>query len=252
MPAPRTAKTTATPPATTRLPGDPPLEITLRRSARARRFSLRVSRLDGRITLTLPLRAAEREAIAFARDREGWIRGALAGMGFDPADGFAGAGPAFGQTVPFEGRDLTLLPGAVRSARLSEAGLVLPADPARMPARLAAFLRLAARDRLTAACDRHAATLGRPYARITLRDPRSRWGSCTSDGALMFSWRLVMAPPGVLDYVAAHEVAHLAEMNHSPAFWAVVARLKPGYAADRDWLRRHGAGLHRLRLEPAA
>jgi hypothetical protein len=105
-----------------------------------------------------------------------------------------------------------------------------------------------ARDRLAGACDDYAARLGKPYARITMRDTRSRWGSCTSDGALMFSWRLIMTPPEVLDYVAAHEVAHLAEMNHSPAFWAVVAQLCPGYAPLRDWLKREGGALQAIRF----
>ena len=92
---------------------------------------------------------------------------------------------------------------------------------------------------LRAACDRHAAALGRSYQAIVLRDTRSRWGSCTSDGRLMFSWRLAMAPLAVLDYVAAHEVAHLRHMDHSPRFWAAVAGLVPDYAQHRDWLRRH-------------
>ncbi len=135
-----------------------------------------------------------------------------------------------------------------RRAILEDGRLLLP-GPAEDPApRLAAFLRAAARDRLAAACDRHAARLGRPWRRLTLRDPRSRWGSCTAAGDLMFSWRLVLAPPPVLDYVAAHEVAHLARMDHSPAFWAVVDGLCPGWEASRDWLRREGAGLHRLRV----
>jgi predicted metal-dependent hydrolase len=86
--------------------------------------------------------------------------------------------------------------------------------------------------------------LGLPFGRVTLRDTRSRWGSCTSAGDLMFSWRLIMAPSAVLDYVVAHEVAHLAEMNHSDRFWAQVERLFPDHAAPRAWLRRNGAGLH--------
>ncbi len=101
-----------------------------------------------------------------------------------------------------------------------------------------------ARDRLVAACDGHAARLGRGYRSLTLRDTRSRWGSCSAAGGLMFSWRLILAPPEILDYVAAHEVAHLAEMNHSPAFWRVVAGLCPDYARHRAWLRKHGQTLH--------
>lgn len=223
------------------LPGDPPVPVRLLRSGRARRLSLRISGADGRVTLTLPLRARVSDGLAFLREREAWLRGHLAQA---PAPVL----PVFGQAIPFEGRLLTLAPQDGRGARIDGDRLLLPPDPARLAPRLSAFLRAAARDRLAAACDRHAAALGRPYRRLTLRDPRSRWGSCTAAGDLMFSWRLVLAPPAVLDYVCAHEVAHLAHLDHSPAFWACVERLRPGWRAERAWLRTDGAGLHRLRL----
>ncbi|ABN77744.1 M48 family metallopeptidase [Cereibacter sphaeroides] len=223
------------------LPGSPPVEITLRRSAQARRFSLRVSRLDGRVTLTLPLRAREAEALAFVRDQEGWIRRAL-------SDVPESASVGLGSVLPLEGRPLTVRPGSGRSVRVTDDSLLVPGDPASVPLRLATFLKAMARERLAAACDRHARSLGRTYARLTLRDTRSRWGSCTQDGCLMFSWRLILAPPPILDYVAAHEVAHLAQMNHSPAFWAEVARLDPDYALHRAWLRRQGQALHGFRF----
>ncbi len=224
---------------TARLRADPEIEITLRRSARARRLSLRVSGLDGRVTLTLPLRASRREAMAFAEERAGWIRAALDGR---PAASVAG----LGANIPFEGGLLHIEAAAVRGPRRDGDRLLVPPDADRAGLRVAAFLREAARARLVPAVDRHAATLGRAVTRVTLRDPRSRWGSCTARGDLMFSWRLVMAPPEVLDYVAAHEVAHLAQMNHSPAFWAVVARLCPDYSRHRAWLRREGGALHRI------
>ncbi|AZB54188.1 M48 family peptidase [Cereibacter sphaeroides] len=223
------------------LPGSPPVEITLRRSAQARRFSLRVSRLDGRVTLTLPLRAREAEALAFVRDQEGWIRRAL-------SDVPESASVGLGSVLPLEGRPLTVRPGSGRSVRVTDDSLLVPGDPASVPLRLATFLKAMARERLAAACDRHARSLGRTYARLTLRDTRSRWGSCTQDGCLMFSWRLILAPPPILDYVAAHEVAHLAQMNHSPAFWAEVALLDPDYALHRAWLRRQGQALHGFRF----
>lgn len=221
------------------LSGDPPVEITLRRSARARRYSLRVSRLDGRVTLSMPARAPETEALAFAQEKADWVRRILA-----QAAPERGVGP--GSVLPFEGRDLRIETAPLRAPRIEGERLLVPAaDPGR---RIEAFLRLAARQRLQAACERHAARLGRPFRRLTLRDTRSRWGSCAADGSLMFSWRLILAPPEVLDYVAAHEVAHLEEMNHSPAFWAVVARLLPGYERHRRWLRQHGGVLHRYRF----
>ncbi len=153
-----------------------------------------------------------------------------------------------GSVLPLEGRPLTVRPGSGRSVRVTDDSLLVPGDPASVPLRLATFLKAMARERLAAACDRHARSLGRTYARLTLRDTRSRWGSCTQDGCLMFSWRLILAPPPILDYVAAHEVAHLAQMNHSPAFWAEVARLDPDYALHRAWLRRQGQALHGFRF----
>ena len=226
------------------LPGPPPVDITLRRSARARRFSLRVSRLDGRVTLSLPPGAREAEAMAFARQQEPWIRRALADL---PQTATVG----LGALVPVEGRLLRLDAGPGRLIRIDGDSLLIPGNPAQAGVRAGAFLKHLARDRLTEASDRYARMIGQPYSRLTLRDTRSRWGSCTADGALMYSWRLAMAPPAVLDYVAAHEVAHLAQMNHSPAFWAVVARLVPGYAAHRRWLKQHGQALHGYRFGSA-
>lgn len=224
--------------------GQPPVEITLRRSARTRRFSLRISRLDGRVTLSMPMRAREAEALRFASEQEEWIRNQLAAMpGRETV--------SFGTELPIEGRLCRLEPGAGRSVRLVGDSLLLPGHADQVGVRAGAFLKVLARDRLAAACDRYSAALGRPYTRLTLRDTRSRWGSCAHDGALMFSWRLIMAPPRVLDYVAAHEVAHLAEMNHSAAFWAVVEELYPQWKPQRAWLHDKGQALHGYQFGPA-
>lgn len=221
--------------------GEPPVKVALRRSVRARRLSLRVSRVDGRVTLTLPPRTPLREGIAFAESRADWLRGHLAQMGGEER-------AELGGTILYEGRPLPLIAAPVRRATLTDAGLLLPDAPEKTAAQVGAFLKTRARDRLAQASDLYAARLGRRYGKITLRDTRSRWGSCTSQGDLMYSWRLIMAPPAVLDYVAAHEIAHLAQMDHSPAFWAVVEQLYPDHAACRRWLRTHGETLHRLRL----
>lgn len=220
------------------LPGNPPIAINLRRSARARRISLRVSALDGRVTLTLPKGLSEREALDFARSKQGWLAGHLAGRAPEVV-------MENGAALPVEGQMRRLEAGTGRRVALADGAVLVPgADPAR----LQAWLKTLARERLVAASDHYAALLGRPYARITLRDTRSRWGSCSSTAGLSYSWRLIMAPPAVLDYVAAHEVAHLKEMNHSAAYWAIVARLMPGYQAHRTWLRQHGTALHRYRF----
>ena len=225
------------------LPGSPPLDITLRRSARAVRFSLRVSALDGRVTLSIPQRAREAEAMAFARQHEDWLRAALARQGGALAIGF-------GTMLPIEGREVVLAQGTGRAAQRLGDSLLLPGAEAQVAARAAAYLRALARDRLAAASDHYAGLLGRKVARLTLRDTRSRWGSCSHQGALMYSWRLIMAPPSVLRYVAAHECAHLVEMNHSADFWAVVARLYPNWQAERAWLHANGPRLHSYRFGP--
>ncbi|MEQ6202036.1 SprT family zinc-dependent metalloprotease [Sulfitobacter sp. HNIBRBA2951] len=223
------------------LPGDPPVPLTLRRSAQAKRISLRISQLDGRVTLTMPKRLATREAMDFARSKEAWIRKHLAARGEDVAVGI-------GSELPLGGQMVAVQSGHGRRVEISPEAIMVPGPPERAGKRLAAHLKELARDRLAGASDDYADRLGRSYARITLRDTRSRWGSCTSDGGLMYSWRLIMAPPEVLDYVAAHEVAHLAEMNHSAAFWAQVTRIYGDYAAPRQWLRRHGSTLHRYKF----
>jgi hypothetical protein len=220
-----------------RIPGLPDIEITYRRSARTRRFSLRLSALDGRVTLSMPARAPLAEAQAFARAHQDWLRGALARQ-----PGRQVVAP--GVVLPVEGRGMIVTSAPGRGVQRQGDSLHVGGNPATLAPRLQAWLKTQARDRLAEASDRHAARLGRRVAEITLRDPRSRWGSCTAAGRLMFSWRLILAPPSVLDYVAAHEVAHLVEMNHAPAFWAVVERLFPAWQAERDWLRAEGNRLH--------
>jgi len=223
------------------LPGDPPVALTLRRSGRARRISLRVSSLDGRVTLTLPPGVAEGQGLAFAAEKADWLRRQLQGR--------AEAIPVMpGAALPLGGKPMRIVVEPGRGVRAEGDRLLVPGPPGTVAAQLRAWLRAQARERLAVACDGHVAEIGRGYTRLNLRDTRSRWGSCSAAGALMFSWRLVMAPGDVLDYVAAHEVAHLAEMNHSPAFWATVARLKPGFEAPRRWLRANGATLHRYRF----
>jgi predicted metal-dependent hydrolase len=220
--------------------GNPPITVDLRRSAGARRLSLRVSRLDGKVTLTMPPRALEREAVAFLTERESWLRGHLADV-TPPVSVIAA------REVLFRGSSLSIVTGAGRRARIHDGVLELPAGAGARAVK--ALLEGHARDALAAASDHYAAQIGRSYGRLTLRDTRSRWGSCSSAGALMYSWRLIMAPPEVLNYVAAHEVAHLDQMNHSPAFWAVVAGLMPDYASRREWLRENGERLHQLRFD---
>ncbi len=220
------------------LEGNPPIDVTLRHSAQAKRLSLRISRLDGRVTLTLPRHAPAREGIAFLRSKESWLRRHMQNM--KPATTVS-----VGESIPFRGIATPIVVGAGRRARINANQIeVSAASPA--PPQIKALLRHTARDALAAASDRYARQLGTTYSRLTIRDTRSRWGSCSHQGGLMYSWRLIMAPPDVLDYVAAHEVAHLVEMNHQHAFWSIVAGLCPDYERHRRWLREEGDHLHRV------
>lgn len=221
--------------------GNPPISLILKRSTQAKRISLRISQLDGRVTLTMPKRLAEREALDFARSKEVWIRQHLDARGGDVV-------VRVGAQVLLGGQMYKVASGVGRRVEITPEGIFVPGPSEHVGKRLCAHLKEVARDRLAGASDDYAARLGKAYARLSLRDTRSRWGSCTSDGGLMYSWRLILAPPEVLDYVAAHEVAHLAQMNHSPAFWAEVSRIYGDHVAPRKWLRTHGSTLHRYKF----
>ena len=226
-------------PETTILPGDPPVAIESRVSARARRITLRIGTADGRVTLTRPAGVSAARALAFAREREGWLRRKLRER---PPEIAVRAGA----DLPVEGAAVPVVAAKGR-ARMADGCLIVP--PGREGPAAAALLKALARDRLARAADRHAAALGVDWGPLALRDPKGRWGSCSAAGRLMFSWRLAMAPPDVLDYVAAHEVAHRVRMDHSPAFWAVVEGLRPDWRGARDWLHAEGPGLHRYRFD---
>ncbi|PZX18227.1 hypothetical protein LX81_00856 [Palleronia aestuarii] len=218
------------------LPGVP---LLVRPSAQARRITLRVSALDGRVTLTVPRGTAISTALDFAEDRADWIRAQLDRQAQPVA-------VVPGVVLPVAGvpHEVVTAPRAGLGA-----GFIAVRPDGGPGPQAAALLRDHARRLLVSAAEGFAAREERRIGRITLRDTRSRWGSCSSEGNLMFSWRLVLAPRPVLDYVAAHEVAHLVRMDHSRAFWAVVTRLMPDHAAPRRWLQEHGAALHAWRFD---
>jgi predicted metal-dependent hydrolase len=198
--------------------------------------------LDGRVVLTSPIGVPEEQALDFAHEKADWIRAQIA----DQPDMIR---VGLGVTLPVDGQLRTIVAGPGRRVVMQADQLRGPGPEERVRARLVGFLKQLARDRLVAASDHYADVLGKPYQGGTLRDTRSRWGSCSSAGGLMYSWRLVLAPPAVLSYVAAHEVAHLAHMNHSRSFWQEVEKIHGPYEAPRNWLRQNGAGLHRYRFD---
>jgi predicted metal-dependent hydrolase len=211
------------------------LELRLKRSSRARRMTLRVPRDGAGPILTLPVHVPLHEGRAFAESRQGWLQQAAARV---PERQFA----VHGVRLPVGGVPLLITPAAIRQVQVQGDALLVPRNrPAGVV--VSAWLRQVALARLRPACDSFSTALGRPYRAIVLRDTKSRWGSCTHDGRLMFSWRLAMAPLPVLTYVAAHEVAHLAHMDHSARFWAQMQDLMPDHAPHRAWLKAQGGDL---------
>ncbi len=222
------------------------LPVVLRHSARARRITLRISQKTGGAVLVIPPGCDLEKAFKFARSHAGWIRRQLARQ--EPAIPFAG-----GELLPLRGVEHMILHknqlrGAIKPVAALDGGhpkLEVPAPPEHLARRLGDWLRAQARRDLERAVETHAATLNVTIGRISVRDQKSRWGSCSSRGNLNFNWRLVLAPRPVMDYVAAHEVAHLIEMNHSEKFWRLVKKAMPSMQQPRSWLKQNGARLHR-------
>ena len=224
--------------------------VTLKRIASARRFTLRVRAATRDVVLTMPPRSSLATARNFVERHAAWI-----GVRLERLPEPMPFGP--GEVVPVRGvmHKIAHRPQQRGTAwlepvrkDLADASLPLLCVSGEVPhiaRRVQDFLMREARRDLETAALRHAAKIGVTPRRITLRDTTSRWGSCSSTGSLNFSWRLIMAPSYVLDYLAAHEVAHLVHMNHSPSFWKVVNKLSIHVDRAEAWLKANGAGLLR-------
>ena len=227
-----------------------PVEV--RRHAGARRLTLRVSKTRRTVVVTVPSGCRIEEADRFLRTNIDWVRERL-GRVPEPVPLVDGA------TIPLRGRPHRIcFTGPARGASVVKAQSCAN-GPARLEVtgriehaarRLKDWLIAQALKDLDARVAWHAANLGVRVRHIGLRDQTTRWGSCSANGLLSFSWRLILAPPHVLDYVAAHEVAHLLEMNHGARFWKLVARSVPRLEEAKDWLRHEGTDLHRYAGEP--
>jgi predicted metal-dependent hydrolase len=213
------------------------IEYSVRRSERARRVRVTVDAVAG-VEVVLPRRASERDAAAAVVELRPWIERRMAELASARA-----AVAARGDTVPYLGSVLRLVaqPGRTRVHRRGEE-LLVPAGANRTEA-LERWYRRSARAEIAPRLDQACAIAGSNYSRLTIRSQRTRWASCSRSGAMSFNWRLLLAPAPVLDYVVWHEVCHLEVMDHSPRFWALLARHCPGYREPRRWLRRHGSTL---------
>jgi predicted metal-dependent hydrolase len=222
--------------------------VRLRRHRQARRYTLRIDAPTREVVLTMPPRGSVREAKEFAQKHGGWIAARLKRL--------PEAAPfAHGVEVPLRGEPHRIV------HRRGERGTVwtetdgsgqrllcVAGEPPHVDRRISDFLKREAQRDLDAASRGYAAQIGVSVKRICVRDQSSRWGSCSNTGVLSFSWRLILAPPFVLDYLAAHEVSHLVELNHSPRFWRLVKRLYPQLERAKVWLDANGTDLHRYGL----
>lgn len=225
-----------------------PAPVEVRRHPTARRLTLRVSHSARAVVLTIPRYTDVREADRFLNKSLDWIRERLEGVPDAVPFEDGAVIPLRGQphAVVFAGRRKGYAVVEIEEALgKSEPRLVVSGAEEHCARRLRDWLTVQARGDLDERVAFHADRLGLSAKRISVRDQKSRWGSCTSDGQLSFSWRLILAPPLVLDYVAAHEVAHLAEMNHGPRFWKLVKQTMPQLEEAKHWLRMHGMQLYR-------
>jgi len=214
------------------------MEYVIRRSTRARRVRITVQ-TDGTVVVVLPQRAAERHAAAAVKELTPWIERRLAEVERQRA-----TLAERGNTVPYLGRTLTLVPEeGRRSVRQRLDVLLVPVDQEQQRHALELWYRRQAQREVSARLDAACTRAGLSYSGLTIRNQRTRWASCSAKRGMSFNWRLLLAPEDILDYVVWHEVCHLQVMDHSPRFWSLLASYLPGYEGPRAWLRRHGSTL---------
>ena len=225
------------------------IPVTVRTNTRAKRITLRMAQKTGSFVLTIPSSRDKRRAVAFLRKQEQWMATQL--------DNQPGLRPFLpGYVIPYLGADLLLeqsgqLRGVTRIGdREGTQTLLVCGALEYFERRVRDWLIQQAREVFLERAMHHAHNLDVKFTALRIRDQSSRWGSCSSNGTLSFSWRLVCAPDFVIDYLAAHEVAHLSEMNHSKAYWALVNRATPHVDQSHGWLKQHGRGLYGLGQMP--
>lgn len=217
------------------------LRVPIRRDRRSRRITIHIDASLGGARIVMPLHVATAEAEAALREHQDWVLDRLAAL--PPRVAFLD-----GAVIPFRGIDhrLVFRPNERGVAERRDGEIHVFGPPEHLPRRAADWLKRQARNAISPSAMDKAAVADRTVRRISIRDQRSRWGSCSDQGHLSFNWRLVLAPDPVLDYVVAHEVAHLVEMNHSSDFWNVVDRLTPHAPMAKRWLDKNGQGLYRF------
>jgi predicted metal-dependent hydrolase len=220
--------------------GDREVPFQVARRKGAVNMILRFDAASDEVRLVLPCRVSLAEGMDFVESRKDWLHQQM--IRLPPRIPFA-----HGERIPFQGIPHLVrhAPEARRGVWIEDNAIHVSGSPEHLPRRLGDFLKEQARKHITHSARDKAQEISAEIGRIAMKDTKARWGSCTPYGDLSFSWRLVLAPPFVLDYVVAHEVAHLRHLNHGARFWRQVAKLTEHTAEAKSWLRRHGAALHR-------
>jgi predicted metal-dependent hydrolase len=225
--------------------GDRMLPLTIKENRRATRITLRIEPGGRALALTVPAGLHRHEIDDFLDRHQGWLVARLSKFSTD--NPIRPGGSVSLRGVPHRIAHTGSLRGLTEAVVIDgEPVLRVSGLEDHLGRRISAFLKKEARRDLELLAARHAAVVRKPIQSVSMKDTRSRWGSCSWDGNLSFSWRIVMAPPVVIDYLAAHEVAHLREMNHGPKFWALCRELCPAMEEARKWLKQHGSQLHAL------
>jgi predicted metal-dependent hydrolase len=219
------------------VPSPSEISYSVRRSSRARRVRVTVDPERG-VEVVLPRRAAQREAATAVAELRPWIERRVGELERQRT-----LVAARGGAVPYLGEMLQLIPQRGRTRVHRRGDMLLVPDGPERTAALERWYRRLAREEVTRRLDRACSHAGLAYTNLTIRGQRTRWASCSRNGAMSFNWRLMLAPEPVLDYVVWHEVCHLEVMDHSPRFWAMLARHHPPYREHARWLRRNGATL---------
>tara|TARA_Y100000739_G_C20600044_1_gene462427 strand:- start:1654 stop:2388 length:735 start_codon:yes stop_codon:yes gene_type:complete len=217
--------------------GSPTININVRKSNKAKRVSIRISGATNEVFLIVPKQVSILNAKQFAISKERWIRKQLRSK-FDISK------VKLGSLVPVEGFYYLIEIGENKRVKVENNKLLIPSQSTDISKHLKAYLLELSRQRLFSMTKHYCELIGKNCVKVSIKDPKTRWGSCTSKGNLMYSWRLIMAPKSILEYLVVHEVSHLLEMNHSKKFWQHVGNMMPNFRESQIWLKKNGQKLH--------
>jgi len=217
--------------------GSPEINLSIRKSNKARRVSIRISGATKEVFLIIPKHVSVLNAKQFALEKEQWIRRQLKSK-------IVFSKVRLGSFVPIEGFDYLIESGKNKRVKVESDKILIPSHSIDISKHVKAYLFELSRQRFFSKTKYYCELIGKNFSRINIKDPKTRWGSCNSKGNLMYSWRLILAPKSVLEYLVVHEVSHLVEMNHSTKFWQHVEKLMPNFRESQLWLKKNGQKLH--------